>query len=184
MAKLVDYGSDFEPINGYPNPNTRIELDINLVKNDRFVYDANDPAYRNWIPFEFKLQVGEDELYEYPAEFGATFNVEELNNWFLGMEKLFNDIQIRVKTCTNRFECKPIKFKFFTLETYFGMDFSGGYEEDTLSVTVWIIMGSLPNSDKSGFRRGFGYTVTLEDVKIFMADLKKELDCLIESERK
>ncbi|MCL2400473.1 MAG: hypothetical protein FWC91_12115 [Defluviitaleaceae bacterium] len=183
MAKLVDFGSGIEPEHGYPIRDTKIELDINLVNNKHFIYDANDPNYRNWIPFEFRLQVGENELYEYPEEFGATFNVEELNNWFLGMEKLYKEIEIMEQSGIHFLESKPIMFSFFTLETYFGMDFkyAGEYH---ISVTVWIVMSRLPNSELLGFHRGIRYGATMEEVKIFMAELKNELDCLIKTTEK
>jgi len=183
MAKLVDFGSRLEPINGYPNPYARIELDINLVKNRRFIYDANDPAYRNWIPFEFRLQVGDNEVYEYPEEFGATFSMEELNNWFLAMDRLFEQIPIRKQTGISFLDSEPLLFKFFTLETYFGMDFEDA-GDDMISVTVWIIMSMLPNSNSVGFERGIRYGATMEEVKIFMAELKNELDCLIKTTEK
>jgi len=40
-------------------------------------------------------------------------------------------------------------------------------------------MGILSNNDHIGLKRGFSYTVSLDDVKSFMAELKEQLNQLI-----
>jgi len=177
MPLLIDSGSRLEPINGFQNFKTRIELKLNLLRNKRLDFCPNRADYLNWIPFELCLKIGETESYSYPAEFGAQFSLEELKNLISGTEKLFLVIEEKERTNEDYFK-KKRKFEFFTMETYFGLNFKDAHD-GLMVVGVQIVMGSLPNSNEGGFERGFRYTVFVSEVKSFISELKEQLNHLI-----
>ena len=173
MAILVDHYSCLEY-------GTRIVLEINLKKNNDFDFCPNRADYLNWIPFEFILQIGENESYVYPEAFGATFSLEELKYFFRGIEILIQEIKSKDPDDEKILDpSKPTKvFRFYTLETYFGIEFVDGYG-GLIGVSVWVTIGLIPNWEGSGFKRGFSYTVNLVDLEKFKDELQKQLSLMI-----
>ena len=170
MATLIDAFSLKESVTG-------IELKINLLKNNKFDFCPNDADYSNWIPFEFCFKIGENESYIYPAEFGAQFSLEDLKNLIEGAENLF--IAMENRGIEDWWDHK-LKHKFFTSENYFGINFVDAYD-GFVSVTIWIVMASLPNNIYDNFKRGIQFTATTDDVKKFIVELKNQLAYLIEN---
>lgn len=175
MAALIDLGSQLKPINGFPNLSTRIEIEINLLKNKKLDYCPSRNDYLNWIPFEFNLRIGENESYKYPSGFGAQLSLEELKYLFSGTEELFTSIREKTdEVCSG----KTRGFKFFSMETYFGIEFRDAHD-GLMVVEIWIVMDSLPANREGGYWRGFSYTVLPSEVEIFIAELKEQLEYII-----
>jgi len=178
MAVLVDCYSA-KKYELHSNLSTKIELEINLVKNVRFDFCIDRDDYLNWIPFEFRLKVGECEVYEYPKELGVTLNLAELKQFFKSMDDLFCKIEERIDSGENSFE-ETREVKFFAMETYFGLDFVDAFD-GLIGVTVWVRMASLPQHTEGGFDRGIRYTATLTNVQLFVSRLRHQLELLISS---
>jgi hypothetical protein len=175
MATLMDFRS--VEGSGYPLPSTKIKLEFNLIKSDKLDFCPKRADFYNWIPFVFQLKVGENEVYSYPKEYGTQVSVEEMKCFFKNMGKLFDKIEKRDNMAANS-QSETIKENFFTMETYFGLDFVDAYD-NFISLTVWVRMCNLPQFNESGFDRGFCYTVALSDVKNFMTELENEFKCVI-----
>lgn len=159
------------------NDFSRVLLEINLLKNSRFDFFPNRDDYLNWIPFEFKFNIGNNEAYIYPQEYGATFSFEELKYLIKGIEGLLNIIKVRDPGDERVFK-ETRCFKFYTLEAYFGITFTDAFD-GLIAITLWINMGSISNGIDSGYDRGFRFPVSMEDVVKFKNELKDQLDTLI-----
>jgi hypothetical protein len=164
----------------FPELYTPIELEINLLKNHRrFDFCPNREDYLNWIPFEFRFQIGDNESYIYPKEFGATFSLEELKRWIENLDELFIKIAKREQLASEDYIKDRGRVEFYALETYFNLEFSdetGG----AIGTTLWIEMGLIPvPGEEGGIKRGFRFTTALKDLKKFVAELKTQLDTII-----
>jgi len=164
----------------FPDLYVPIELEINLTKNHKmFDFCPNREDYLNWIPFEFRFQIGDNESYIYPKEFGATFSLEELKRWIKNLEELFVKIAKREQLSGEDYYKDRGTVEFYALETYFILEFSdetGGI----IGTTVWIEMGLIPiPGEEGGLRRGFRFTIDLKDLKKFTSELKKQLDTIV-----
>lgn len=140
----------------FPELNVPIELEINLIKDHKsFDFCPNRDDYLNWIPFEFRFQIGDNESYIYPEEFGATFSFEELKRWINDLEEFLIKITKREQLIDKDFFEDRSMVEFHALETYFVLKFSDG-ADGSISTTMWIVMGLIPG-EKGDFRRGFSY---------------------------
>ena len=164
--------------NDYDNNSfTRISLEINLVKNRMFDFCSNRDDYLNWIPFEFKFNVGSNETYSYPQECGATFSFEELKYLLKGIDDLIN--AIKLADYSDEKICDETRcFKFYTLECYFGLTLTDAFD-GLIAVKLWVNMGSLSNGSDSGYDRGFHFPVAMESVIKFKNELKEQLEIMI-----
>jgi len=176
MPILIDHFNSKYP-NEFPKPKVLIELEINLVKKDQnFDYCPYRADYLNWIPFEFRFQIGEHESHVYPADYGATFSFEELKYFFPRMDTFFEKISLIDPKSEKAWE-ERLEVNYFTMECYFGLDFNF-LVESPMDITVWIT-SLIPNSNKDGVKRGFQYVVDVDDAKTFITDLKTQLKDLI-----
>ena len=156
------------------NDFTRISFELNLTKNDGFDYCPNREDNLNWIPFELKLCVGEEEKYIYPNEYSVTFSLMELKNLLANSKKLISNAKEKIKNHDRYFDDSELRLNFYTLERYFGMDIKYAYES-LISMAIWINMIYSTKGKLYRFEKGFRFKVSIDDLDKFFDEIEEQL---------
>ena len=148
----------------------KILLEINLVFNDNIDIENHRDDYENWIPFEFKLKLENEEEYILTKNGCETFNIQELKYMISGFESIIN----------SKKEKKLVEeFSFESIERHFSIKVYDTYEEDSFNIDLWLIISKFNNLETYGYEKGFKYVVLLDSFIKFVLGLKEELQKIL-----
>lgn len=150
------------------NLEKNILLEINLVNNSQLDIKTSRSDIENWVPFTFLFEVLQDK-YVYDEKAKATFTLYEIKKLVSEFKKI-----IHLKQNNQSFDT----FKFFNLESNFGLNIYDPLEENEIGIDVWINMGTYTNGKIHGFNKGFSFEVSLESLFQFTTQLSLQLDGL------
>ena len=147
-----------------------VSLEVNLIDNNFLDVQLSRQDYENWIPFEFVLNVGEEQ-YAYIADMGATFSVYEIKNLIAEFEQISNS-----KLCKKSFD----RFEFSSTECYFDLIVYDTLEDEEIYIEIWINMGNITNGKVIGYDKGFRFIVKSDSFVEFTNGLKMQFRRLID----
>jgi hypothetical protein len=139
------------------------QLNIELLNDSNLDIVKGRSHICNWIGFSFDLNV-ENERFEYGKARKTMFNVWELNDLILNLEKII------VKKSNE--DPGNYRYTFDSFDNYFSLTF---YESEALQdmlVEVWPNMNELNISN--GIEKGFRFKINLEVLKEFVSNIKKD----------
>ncbi|WP_086350813.1 WapI family immunity protein [Candidatus Enterococcus clewellii] len=149
----------------------QIQLEIDLIKNDSFIYDCENKDYLNWLPIEFCFQV-ENERYIFKKS--PTFSVEGLKVFLRTIETLLEEKKkkgmLPLHEAYEKFECGATEGEFHLRLENMRDDF----EKDQVSIELWLNTAYM-RDESVGYDQGFSFAVFSEDLSRFMKELKQQL---------
>ena len=139
-------------------------LELNLLRNEYLDIDVLREDFENWIPFNFKLNVVEEE-FNYLPDDGATFTLYELRNMLTEFDNIISHKKNGLKV---------EDFSFNSSEGYFDIKVYDPLEENLLSLDVWINMGIITYGKSFGYNKGIRFDIQLNEFISFAEQLTQQ----------
>lgn len=154
------------------NPDKNIFFRLELWRNAFLSLDHTRPSSESWIPFSLSLAIGGQERHAYPESTGATLSLFETRNLIELLECI-----VQRKSDGQTIET----FDFYSSEGFFELIVYDNFEPDSVSVAIWINMGTLSEGQSYGYDQGYRFDVELHEMRKFIVGLRYQLQDIVGS---